>query len=123
MGFESEFQSVHTRKTQGRSSARLIIDDPFLHRMQRRHFIIYDVLPAVFTAVALALLPVLRPGIPELAAFLAMWICTGLGISAGYHRLFAHRSWIAARPVRIFLAIAGSMAGQGGVLSWVAMHR
>lgn len=58
--------------------------------MQRRHFIIYDVLPAVFTVVALALLPVLRPGIPELIGFLVMWICIGLGISAGYHRLFAH---------------------------------
>lgn len=123
MSFESEFQSAYTRETQGRSSARLVINDPFLHRMQRRHFIIYDVLPAVFTVVALALLPVLRPGIPELIAFLVMWICTGLGISAGYHRLFAHKSWVAARPVRIFLAIAGAMAGQGGVLSWVAMHR
>jgi stearoyl-CoA desaturase (Delta-9 desaturase) len=124
MSFESEFQSVYTRETaQGRSSSRLDINDPFLHRKQRRHFIIYDVLPAVFTVVALLLIPVLPPGRWELVAFLVMWVVTGLGISSGYHRLFAHKSWVAARPVRFFLAIGGAMAGQGGVLSWVAMHR
>ncbi len=30
MSFESEFQSVYTRETQGLSSARLVINDPFL---------------------------------------------------------------------------------------------
>lgn len=120
MSFESEFQSIHTRVPTG---ARLVIDDPFLHRMQRRHFLIFDVLPALFTLAAFLLLPLLPVGWPELAAFFFMWVFTGLGISAGYHRLFAHRSYVAARPVRILLAIGGAMAGQGGVLSWVAMHR
>jgi stearoyl-CoA desaturase (delta-9 desaturase) len=124
MSFESEFQSVYTRESaHGRSSSRLDINDPFLHRKQRRHFIIYDVLPAIFTLVALLLIPMLPPGRWELMSFLVLWIVTGLGISSGYHRLFAHKSWVAARPVRFFLAIGGAMAGQGGVLSWVAMHR
>ncbi|WDD92371.1 fatty acid desaturase [Burkholderia sp. FERM BP-3421] len=123
MSFESEFQSIHTRETPGKANARLTINDPFLHRKQRRHFILHDVLPALFTVVALLLIPVLRPGLPELAAFLVMWTVTGLGVSTGYHRLFAHKSWVAARPLRNALAITGAMAGQGSVLSWVAMHR
>ncbi len=123
MSFESEFQSIYTRASTGRASARLVLDDPFLHRMQKRHFILFDVLPAIFTLVAIALLPVVPVGRAELGVFFIMWLLTGLGISSGYHRLFAHKSYVVARPLRAALAIAGAMAGQGGVLSWVAMHR
>jgi stearoyl-CoA desaturase (delta-9 desaturase) len=52
-----------------------------------------------------------------------MWMLTGFGISVGYHRLFAHASFATARRVAALLAIFGAMAGQGGLISWVAMHR
>ncbi|MEV0704360.1 fatty acid desaturase [Saccharopolyspora sp. NPDC050389] len=52
-----------------------------------------------------------------------MWIVTGLGISVGYHRLFTHRSFKAKPWIANLLAVAGSMAGQGGMVSWVALHR
>ncbi|MGE5156205.1 MAG: acyl-CoA desaturase, partial [Betaproteobacteria bacterium] len=45
------------------------------------------------------------------------------GVTVGYHRLFTHRSFKAARPLKIALAIAGSMAVQGGPIRWVADHR
>src|SRR5262245_42371044 len=35
---------------------------------------------------------------------------TGLGVTIGYHRHFTHGSFKAKRPLRIFLAIAASMA-------------
>ena len=47
----------------------------------------------------------------------------GHGIAIGYHRLFTHRSFKAIRPLRIALAIAGSMAFEGGPIGWVADHR
>jgi stearoyl-CoA desaturase (delta-9 desaturase) len=37
--------------------------------------------------------------------------------------LLTHRSFTAVRPLKIALAIAGSMAIQGGVIRWVADHR
>src|SRR5580658_10498084 len=52
-----------------------------------------------------------------------MYLITGHGITVGYHRLFTHRSFRASAPVRIALAIAGSMALQGRVIRWVADHR
>jgi stearoyl-CoA desaturase (delta-9 desaturase) len=52
-----------------------------------------------------------------------MYLVSGHGITIGYHRLFTHRSFRAAAPVRIALAIAGSMAVQGRVTRWVADHR
>jgi stearoyl-CoA desaturase (delta-9 desaturase) len=48
---------------------------------------------------------------------------TGLGVTAGYHRLFTHGSYKAKRPLRITLAIAGNMSAQGPVTAWVADHR
>lgn len=102
---------------------RKVISNPYLHRLQRRHFLLFDVAPIVGTLVALALLPVLPFGVTEVALLVGMWIVTGLGITVGYHRLFTHRTFKASPLTESALAVAGSMAGQGGVVSWVAIHR
>jgi stearoyl-CoA desaturase (delta-9 desaturase) len=48
---------------------------------------------------------------------------TGHGVTIGYHRYFTHGSFKAKRPLKVFLAIAGSMALQGPPIIWVADHR
>ncbi len=73
---------------------------------------------AVATSWALG---VLRP--VDLALLVGLYLFTGLGITAGYHRLFSHRSFETRLPVRRLLAVAGSMACQGPLISWVAEHR
>lgn len=45
------------------------------------------------------------------------------GVTVGYHRLFTHKSFKPNRPVKIALAIAGSLAIEGPVVRWVADHR
>jgi stearoyl-CoA desaturase (delta-9 desaturase) len=45
------------------------------------------------------------------------------GTTVGYHRYFTHRSFKARRGLRIGLAVVGSMAFQGPVITWVADHR
>ncbi|WP_209314839.1 acyl-CoA desaturase [Streptomyces bohaiensis] len=45
------------------------------------------------------------------------------GITVGYHRYFTHGAFKAKRPLRIALAVAGSMAVEGPVVRWVADHR
>lgn len=45
------------------------------------------------------------------------------GITIGFHRYFTHGSFKARRPLRIALAIAGSMAVEGPLVRWVADHR
>src|SRR5215469_2283914 len=54
---------------------------------------------------------------------IAFYYFTGLGISIGYHRYFTHGSFKAKVGLRVLLAIAGSMAIEGPVLTWVADHR
>uniref|UniRef100_A0AAY5EGI3 Stearoyl-CoA desaturase b n=1 Tax=Electrophorus electricus TaxID=8005 RepID=A0AAY5EGI3_ELEEL len=55
--------------------------------------------------------------IPKAHPFTWIWsymcfIVTALGVTAGAHRLWSHRSYKAKLPLRIFLAAANSMAFQ-----------
>ncbi len=54
---------------------------------------------------------------------LGMYVVTGLGITVGYHRLFTHRAFQTVRPIKFILGVMGSMAVQGPVVEWVAVHR
>ena len=53
----------------------------------------------------------------------AMYVISVLGITVGFHRYFTHRSFVATPALRSALAIAGSLALQGDVVTWVADHR
>jgi len=46
-----------------------------------------------------------------------------IGITAGYHRLWAHRSYNASRPLQYFLALCGAGAVQGSIRWWARGHR
>lgn len=59
----------------------------------------------------------------ELGLLLSMYLLTVLGITVGFHRLFTHRSFETNRVIQCVLAILGSMAVQGPLLKWVALHR
>jgi stearoyl-CoA desaturase (Delta-9 desaturase) len=50
------------------------------------------------------------------------WV-SGLGVTVGYHRYFTHSSFKAKPGLRVALAIAGSLAMEGPVVTWVADHR
>jgi fatty-acid desaturase len=45
------------------------------------------------------------------------------GITAGYHRLWAHRSYNASKPLQYFLAMAGAGAVEGSIKWWSRGHR
>jgi stearoyl-CoA desaturase (delta-9 desaturase) len=59
----------------------------------------------------------------DLVLVAVFYVATGLGITVGFHRMFTHGSFAANRPLKIALAVAGSMAMQGPVIRWVADHR
>lgn len=74
----------------------------------------------------------------HLACFLAIWtgvsavavgVCIALyivrmfAITAGFHRLFAHRTYSTGRVFRFLMAFTGTAAYQKGPLWWSAHHR
>jgi stearoyl-CoA desaturase (delta-9 desaturase) len=92
--------------------------------------LLHRVVLALFIGIPLAALVAAVPvawgwGLSWVDASIAavMYLISGHGITIGYHRLFTHRSFRAATPVRIALTIAGSMALQGRVTRRVADHR
>src|ERR1043165_7002550 len=49
-----------------------------------------------------------------------MYAVAGHGITIGFHRYLTHGSFKAKRPLRIGLAVAGSLAIEGPAIRWVA---
>jgi stearoyl-CoA desaturase (delta-9 desaturase) len=88
-----------------------------------------------FLTGAITVIPVLALGLvawqlwnkllgwSDLIVFVIMYVATGLGITVGFHRLFTHRSFKTGKAVRAVLAVLGSAAIEGPVISWVADHR
>ena len=54
---------------------------------------------------------------------LAFYLISGLGVTVGFHRYFTHGGFKAKRWLRVAMAVAGSLAIEGGVIRWVADHR
>ncbi|MDT0459944.1 fatty acid desaturase [Streptomyces sp. DSM 41527] len=59
----------------------------------------------------------------DLGLMVAMYYIGCHGITIGFHRYFTHGSFKAKRPLRIALAIMGSLAVEGPLVRWVADHR
>ncbi len=59
----------------------------------------------------------------DILVFLLLYLLTGVGVTVGFHRLFTHRAFKTTPHVRAALAILGSAAIEGPVISWVADHR
>ena len=55
--------------------------------------------------------------------FAVFLIANGIGITCGYHRLFAHSTYEAHPALRIFYLLLGAMALQNSALKWSADHR
>lgn len=92
-------------------------------RLQR--VIAFSVVVLPFVGVLLATVLLWNAGITwrELACFAVMYLICMLGITVGFHRYYAHKSFDAGRIVALLLGICGSMAVQGPLLFWVATHR
>ena len=60
---------------------------------------------------------------PALWVAIVMYVIRGMGVTTGYHRLLAHRSYKTNRFIQFVVATAGGLAMQGGPLWWVAHHR
>jgi stearoyl-CoA desaturase (delta-9 desaturase) len=93
-------------------------------RFSHRAFLLLTtIVPPVGLVAAAVLLweRAVHPG--DVGLLVLFYLACGLGITAGFHRLFAHRAFVARRGVKIALAVLGTMAGHGPAIAWVAHHR
>ena len=80
-------------------------------------------LPLVGLIAAIVLLWDRAVGPLELGLLVGLYLLTALGVTLGYHRMFTHRAFESSRAFRAIVAVLGSMAVQGPVITWVADHR
>lgn len=91
---------------------------------QRRHFVWAVAAPTLATVSGPLWLPEGWLDWHWAGLALLMWWLVGCwGVTVGFHRLFSHRAFTAPPVVRYALGALGSMAAQGSVTYWVALHR
>ncbi|GLZ10102.1 stearoyl-CoA desaturase [Actinomadura sp. NBRC 104425] len=76
---------------------------------------------ALFAAVPLAWNRIL--GWTDVVLAAVFYLVSAAGITVGFHRYFTHGSFKARRWLKIVLGVAGSLAMEGPVITWVADHR
>lgn len=98
------------------------IDNPFT-RVERTVTLLIVLAPIAAVVMAIVALWGRGIGIGDVVIGLVLYVVVGYGITIGYHRMLTHRSCKPIRPVKVLFAIAGSLAFEGGPISWVADHR
>ncbi len=82
----------------------------------------FTVLNLASTAAAV-ILPFYFWSVSSIIAFFVFYTLTGLGLTMGYHRLFAHHAYVVPKWLEYTIALFGYLAIQRGPIFWSAMHR
>ena len=96
--------------------------------MKKPPIILTNVLVFIITgAIALLAVPLWAVTMgfdtTEVVTAVVLFYFTGMSITAGYHRLWSHKTYDANIVVRVILAIGGAMALQNSILHWSSDHR
>lgn len=59
----------------------------------------------------------------QVLLFIFFFIATGMSITLGYHRLFAHKAFKAGRGVKLTTLLFGAAAFEDSALDWASDHR
>jgi len=103
--------------------ARPDIDDEQSTMVQRFLVGLFVGVPMLALAAAIPFAWGWGLGWHDVVIALVFYWFTGLGVTVGYHRYFTHGSFKAKTGLRVALAIAGTMAMEGPVITWVSDHR
>jgi stearoyl-CoA desaturase (delta-9 desaturase) len=104
------------------AAAPVIVTEP-KKRWEQVALLLFVVLPFVAVLASGFVLWGHGIGVSDLVIAIVMLEVAGHGITVGFHRCFTHGSFKPNRPLKIALAVAGSLAIEGPVIRWVADHR
>jgi stearoyl-CoA desaturase (delta-9 desaturase) len=63
------------------------------------------------------------PSWPLIAAMLVVMYASLIGVTAGYHRLYAHQAYAVASPIEAVFLFLATLAFQGPAIRWSLDHR
>jgi len=123
MSIQLESSTKSVSKKLSPSQSRIEIANDRWQRLQRYFALATIAVPFAGTIAALVLGWQCGIGRVELGLFAGMYVLTYIGVTVGFHRHFAHKTFETQPGLRVILAILGSMAVQGPLINWVATHR
>jgi stearoyl-CoA desaturase (Delta-9 desaturase) len=89
----------------------------------RRYMLATVAIPPLALATAVVTFWPTVMTVEDAIVFATMCTISGLGITVGFHRLLTHRSFKTYKPIRLLLAIFGTLAAEGPAIIWVSHHR
>jgi stearoyl-CoA desaturase (Delta-9 desaturase) len=93
------------------------------HTGHRIGLTVVSIVPLIGVGIAIWSLWGRGLSMTDAAIFGGLYAFTGLGVTVGFHRMLAHKTFDAPRAVRAVLAIGGSMSIEMGAIDWAATHR
>ncbi|KAJ2298288.1 stearoyl-CoA 9-desaturase, partial [Coemansia sp. RSA 2706] len=111
--------TTHIQRPTYKHSKPPIEDRPLLQRLHWVHIVLLATTPLI--ALYGMLTTTVR--LETIVLMVVTYLISGLGITAGYHRLWSHTAYSATYPLQVFLALAGSAAVQGSIFWWARDHR
>src|SRR5579885_3546061 len=88
----------------------------------RLFVLVIVIAPLLGTLLAIRLLWMRAVNWTDLALLAGMYIVSMFGVTIGYHRMLAHRSFRPHPVVKAILLILGSMSAEGPAIDWAATH-
>lgn len=90
--------------------------------MFKVYVLLVVILPLAATLFALGAFTWYEGSALEIGLFLTLYVVTAVGVTVGYHRMVAHRSFEAGPITRGVLLVLGSFALEGDPIHWAATH-
>jgi stearoyl-CoA desaturase (delta-9 desaturase) len=120
---DSQTSTGVTQVTARAAPPRSSLNVAALRAQQRRFALTVNGVAAVGFVAACFQIAHRTVSVLDIALMVTMYSVSVLGVTVGFHRLFAHHAFQTTRAVAAMLAAAGAMSGQGPVIYWVALHR
>jgi stearoyl-CoA desaturase (Delta-9 desaturase) len=115
---------VATSAAREESLARALLQlNPSSARAKRVVALVTIGIPAIGFGIAVYLMITGRATLLDYALFVVFYAVQMFGITIGFHRYLAHKSFKTSRFFEGVLMITGSMALEGPLLFWVTTHR
>eukprot|EP00906_Rhabdomonas_costata_P023743 RCo034157 len=108
-----------TKRSKGHLTTEELAQLPLLQQVNWLYTTIIF-FPMIVTAIGIAMVPLQAN---TFLVALIFYLFTGMSITGGYHRLWAHRSYDAHWTVHLFYAMFGAGAFEGSARWWCRLHR
>ncbi len=102
-----------------RARTNILVEKPFTEKLG---ILIGVLVPPLATVYAIYTLWERYVSALDLALFAAFYLISGLGVTIGFHRMLAHRSFETSPALKALLLIMGTMSVQGNPIAWASTH-